>query len=83
MARSLWRRLARLRARNGFDGDILPGEIVQALWGGHLGFVETISNDHATVFWHNQPGKREIICLIHLKRASADPAFGPDVRADS
>lgn len=83
MARNIWRRLARLRARIANEGaDALPGDCVQCLWGGPVGWVESISGTCAVVFWNATPGKREIIELRLLKPASADPAFGPDVREE-
>jgi hypothetical protein len=83
VARSIWRRLKRLRPHNPDMGDALPGDCVQVLWGGPIGFVESVSGDCATVFWHTNQGHREIIELKFLKRAAAEPAFGPDVRDDS
>lgn len=77
------RRNAKLRPRNGDNiGDILPGEIVRAVWGGPIGFVESIAPETSTaiIFWHTSRGYREIVAFAQLRRASANPAFGPDVR---
>jgi hypothetical protein len=80
MPRNVFRRLAQLRARMGSEADALPGDAVQHIAGGRLGFVESVSGEVATVFWHTNPGHREIIEVKYLRRASADPAFGPDVK---
>lgn len=76
-----FRRRAKLRGKSGdTTPDILAGEVVRAAWGGPLGFVESITNGHAVVFWHTSVGYREIVALNLLRRAAANPAFGPDVR---
>lgn len=81
MANNLFRRLARLRARLANEvGDVEPGDIVKAIWGGPLGFVESVTDDHAVVFWHNRLAQREIVERKNIRRAAADPSFGPDVR---
>lgn len=81
MGRRIWNRLAKLRARLTTEsGDVEPGDIVQVAWSGPIGFVETVTGDHATVFWHNNLGRREIIQLRYIRRCAADPAFGPDVK---
>lgn len=80
MPGSKYRRLALLRARLANEADALPGDFVRHLAGGPIGIVEHVKGEWATVFWHNRPEHREIIEIKWLKQASADPAFGPDVR---
>lgn len=75
-----WNRLAKLRARFTESGDVVPGDAVQVAWGGPVGWVQSVNETHAVVAWHNDPGKREIIEIKHIRRCAADPAFGPDVR---
>lgn len=80
----IFRRFRRLRQRAPSDvGDVDVGDAVRVAWGGPLGWVKSVSlkDGVATVHWHNQqPGHCEIISIKYLRRASADPAFGPDVR---
>lgn len=76
------RRNSPLRPANADGGDFLPGEIVRAAWGGPLGFIESTDEQSGTaiVFWHTSRGYREIVNFKMLRRAAANPAFGPDVR---
>jgi hypothetical protein len=82
MPRDIFRRFKKLRVQLGNEaGDVETGDFVRIGWSGlDIGIVESVNGDCATVFWHKKRGHREIIQLKFLRRAAADPSFGPDVR---
>lgn len=75
------RRRARLRVQLSQEaGDVEVGDFVRFGWAHDIGLVESISGDCATVFWHKKRGHREIVEIKFLRRAAAEPSFGPDSR---
>jgi hypothetical protein len=77
VAGRVFRRLARLRAIIAGGGDVAVGDFVRTAWG-ERGFVVSISKDSALVCIGKD--RRRITEVKYLTRASADPAFGLDVR---
>ncbi|MGE5563117.1 MAG: hypothetical protein ACM3ZV_07375 [Bacillota bacterium] len=60
--------------------EIIPGDFVRMWTGSPLGLVESVTGDHAVVASLGRWRERAIVPCALLTRASADPAFGPDVR---
>jgi len=61
--------------------DLIPSDCVVAVWGRPVGWIYDITGDCARVWWHTAGhGRYEVIQLNLLRRGSADPASGLDVR---
>lgn len=62
--------IARTMAFDG-GGDVVVGDFVRPIWGGALGFIESVSDGWATVLIvRNAHGHREIMEAKFLKRTS-------------
>lgn len=72
MDRSKSRRLLIIRAHSMDEGgDIVVGDFVRPIWGGPLGFVESVKNGWATALRVNNPhGHRDIMEAKFFKRTT-------------